>query len=133
MIHRFREKDVFALCGTVWVEDISEIRKTYSIIYDPRDNRIYRLIEKPRRPLNNLMGTGNCIFDYRIFEYIPYTPINQQRGEKELPDLIQCAIDDGKRVCFFDIGDGYLNINTLDDIERLEKMWSDVDVQSFGF
>jgi dTDP-glucose pyrophosphorylase len=121
MIDYFQEQDVFALCGTVFVTDTTQISKTYSIIYDEQSCRVYRLIEKPRKPLNNLMGTGNCVFKNRIFDYIPYTPINQQRDEKELPDLIQCAIDDGMSVKYFDIGGAYLNINTIDDIERLER------------
>ena len=69
-----------------------------------------------------MMGPGNCVFKKEIFDYIPYTPINHQRGEKELPDLIQCAIDNGKLVKFFNIGGNYFNINTLDDINRLEKL-----------
>ena len=98
-----------------------EIRKTYAVIEDDRDQRIYRLIEKPRRPPNQMRGTGNCIFRSRIFEYVPLTPINQNRQERELPDLIQCAIDDGLAVKSFDIGDGYVNINTPDDIEVAER------------
>lgn len=121
MIKRFQEEDVFALCGTVWVADTTLIGRTYSVIHDERNSQIYRLIEKPRKPLNNLMGTGNCVFKNEVFDYIPYTPINQQRGEKELPDLIQCAIDDGMLAKVFDIGGAYININTIDDIERLEK------------
>ncbi len=127
MIRRFKRQDVFALCGAVWVEDITQISKTYSIIYNEQNNQIYRLIEKPRRPFNNLMGTGNCVFKNDIFDYIQYTPINQQRGEKELPDLIQCSIDNGRLVEFFDVGGGYININTVDDIARLEKAWSDIE------
>jgi|LGOV01.1.fsa_nt_gb dTDP-glucose pyrophosphorylase len=122
MAEYFRYQSVFALCGTVWVEDTAQIKKTYAVIYNEQNNQIYRLIEKPRKPLNNLMGTGNCIFKNAIFEHIPETPINQRRGEKELPDLIQCAIDGGKLVKFFDIGGKYININTLDDVEGLEKL-----------
>jgi len=124
MMNHFTSRGVFALCGAVWVEDTSEIRKTYSMIFDQRTSRIYRLVEKPRKPLNSLMGTGNCIFKNAIFEYIPHTPINQQRGEKELPDLIQCAIDVGMSVEFFDIGADYVNINTTNDIEAWEKLLS---------
>ena len=121
MIRKFKEESLFAICGIVIVEDITQIRKTYSVIQNDQDGRIYRLIEKPRNPLNNIMGTGNCIFKNEIFEYIKYTPINQQRGEKELPDLIQCAIDDGKIVKSFNVGDNYININTYDDIKRVEQ------------
>ena len=68
------------------------------------------------------MGTGNCIFRNEIFDFIPYTPINYFRKEKELPDLIQCAIDDGKEVQMFFISAKYVNINTPEDIEIAEKM-----------
>ena len=78
-------------------------------------------VEKPRRPHNDVRGTGNCIFRSKIFDYIDLTPINQSRNEKELPDLIQCAIDDGLAVRAFDIGDVYVNINTPEDIERAES------------
>ena len=52
-------------------------------------------------------------------------PINQNRREKELPDLIQCAIDDGEDVRSFDIGEGYVNINTPDDIEIAEREYAE--------
>lgn len=117
MIRRFKEESLFIVCGVVVVDDISQIRKTYSIIQNNENNQVYRLIEKPRRPFNNIMGTGNCIFRNEIFEYIKYTPINQQRKEKELPDLIQCAVDDGKIVKALSIGDGYINVNTAEDLK----------------
>jgi dTDP-glucose pyrophosphorylase len=118
----FHAQDVFAICGVVRAADLSHISKTYAIIYNEVDNRIFRLIEKPRTPLNAFMGTGNCVFKNGILNYIPFTPINQTRGEKELPDLIQCAVDDGQLVKCFDIGGTYVNINTLDDIKRLESL-----------
>ncbi len=90
------------------------------MIEDDRDRRIYRLIEKPRNPPNDVRGTGNCIFRSEIFNYVEHTPINQSRNEKELPDLIQCAIDDGHLVKAFDIGEGYVNINTPADITIAE-------------
>lgn len=115
---RFRAPEVFALCGTVRVDDPQQIRKTYTVIHDEQSGRIFRLIEKPRTPLNNIQGTGNCLFRNEIFDYIPLTPINQQRQEKELPDLIQCAVDDGKLVASFDIGSWYTNVNTLEELQR---------------
>jgi len=120
MVRKFEEEDLFVLCGVVREERRDEIRKTYAMIEDDRDRRVYRLIEKPRNPPNSVRGTGNVIFRRGIYDYIDLTPINQSRGEKELPDLIQCAIDDGHRVKAFDIGDGYVNINTAEDIAIAE-------------
>jgi len=123
MIETFNKEKLFVMCGVTRVEDRNQIKKTYSVIYNPEDKRIYRLIEKPRNPVSDIMGTGNCIFKNKIFEYIPHTPINQTRKEKELPDLIQCAIDDGNSVKLFFIGAQYVNINTPDDIEIAERLF----------
>lgn len=120
MVRKFEEEELFVICGVVREERRDEIRKTYALIEDDRDRRVYRLIEKPRNPPNAVRGTGNVIFRAGIFDYVDLTPINQSRGEKELPDLIQCAIDDGHPVKAFDIGDGYVNINTAADIEIAE-------------
>lgn len=111
-----REPDLFGVCGTVRVADRSLISKTYAVMTDEASGRIHRLIEKPRNPINDIKGSGNCLFRNEIFDYIPFTPINQQRQERELPDLIQCAIDDGKKVKAFNIADAYTNVNTLEEL-----------------
>lgn len=121
MLKRFHKEDLFAICGVVCVEDRSQISKTYALMGDDQTNRIFRLIEKPRVAINNIMGTGNCVMRYEIFNYIKRTPINIERNEKELPDLIQCAVDEGQLVMYFDIGQGYFNINSPDDIALAEE------------
>lgn len=120
MLEKFKRETLFCVCGVVPVDDMARIRKTYSVVVDASTNRIFRLIEKPRRPFNNLMGTGNCIFSNRILEYAKMVPINQVRGEKEMPDLIQSAVDDGQIVKIFELGDDYVNVNTAEDMALLE-------------
>ncbi|MBW2538024.1 MAG: nucleotidyltransferase family protein [Deltaproteobacteria bacterium] len=122
MVDDFNSSGAYVVCGVTEVEHRENISKTYAVIQDP-ENNIYRLIEKPRNPMNNIMGTGNCIFRHGMFGYIPVTPISQIRAEKELPDLIQCAIDDGRRVRSFNIGAGYININTETDITAMEQLF----------
>ncbi len=119
MIDDYRKNGAFAVCGILAVEDRNQIKKTYTLIQGD-DHRIFRLIEKPRNPLNEFMGTGDCVFNNRLFDYIEYTPIHHERNEKELPDLIQCAIDDGMDVRSFMICDRYVNINTKEDIRMAE-------------
>ena len=115
MVERFRAEQLFAILGVVDVEDRSQISKTYSILEDSGTGRIHRLVEKPRRPHNDTMGTGNCVFANAILSYIDVCPVNQTRGEKELPDLIQCAIDDGQAVKTHRVGERYINVNAMDD------------------
>ena len=115
----FHRQNIFGCCGVLLEEDKRRISRTYNIIQNG-NQQIFRLIEKPENPLNNIMGTGNCIFKNEIFEYIEQTPINQKRGEKELPDLIQSSIDDGKIVKSFAICDSYFNINSIRDLTEAE-------------
>lgn len=123
MIDFFEKNKLFGICGVVEVEDIKLISKTYSIIHSV-DNQIYRLIEKPKNPMNNIMGTGNCIFKNEILSYIDQTPINQKRGEKELPDLIQCAIDNGNIVKSFVICNKYFNMNSNEELREANSYFA---------
>jgi dTDP-glucose pyrophosphorylase len=120
MLERYQRDDVFALCGVTFPEDKQAVTNTYAVLEDQR-GRILRLIEKPRRPLNECQGTGNILFNNRILEYLVRTPINQGRNERELPDLIQCAIDDGHIVQSFVIGGRYININTPAHVAEAER------------
>jgi hypothetical protein len=60
----------------------------------------------------------------QIYDYIKYTPIHHERKEKELPDLIQCAIDDAMTIKAFMICDKYTNINTHEDVKMAEDFFS---------
>jgi len=113
--------EVFAMCGVLRVSDRNLIKRTYAIIQNEK-NQVFRLIEKPRSLLNDFMGTGDCIFNNKILDYIPFTPVHHERNERELPDLIQCAIDDGRKVKSFIICDEYANINSDIDIEFTKRL-----------
>jgi len=117
MIEKFNRENLFCVCGGVPVDNINLVKKTYDIICEEGDI-ISRLIEKPYNPVNNIMGTGNCVFRNEIFNYIKKTPVNLERGEKELVDLIQCAINAGHAVKFFNICDKYFNVNHEEDLKE---------------
>lgn len=119
---------IFGFCGMVKQKDSSKISKTYGIFTsDDSYERecICRLIEKPRTPPNNhLQGTGHCVFRNSILNYIDETPVNVRRGrqEKELPDLIQSAIDNCQIIKPYIVADGYCNVNDLSDLKEAEEM-----------
>jgi len=122
MLDLFQREKLFCVCGVFPQPDLNMISRTYSLICGP-DERIYRLIEKPRKPFNPLMGTGNILFRGSIFDYLELTPINPSRGEKELPDLIQCAIDDGEIVKLFEVCEHYINVNSTKEWRMVENHW----------
>ena len=119
MLARYRE-GLFAVCGVTIPADADAVRKTYAVLEDG-NGRILRLIEKPRRALNQYQGTGNIVVSHRLLEYISSTPIHPVRGEKELPDLLQCAIDDGHEVQACLVGGRYINVNTPEDVAIAER------------
>jgi len=123
MIELFNKEKLFGVCGVVPVEDLNLIKRTYTINYAP-DGKIINLVEKPDKPFNNIMGTGNCIFKNEIFSFIPLTPINSIRGEKELPDLIQCAVTAGKNFKMFEITLKYLNLNSPNELKETISMFA---------
>ncbi len=122
MVKKFKKEELFAVCGVVYESDKLSIGKTYSAMTNER-GRTFRLIEKPKGVINKIKGTGHCILKNEMLGYIDRTPINANRGEKELVDWIQVAIDDGKKVYVYPINkSGYVNINTKEDYELAKEL-----------
>lgn len=123
MYKKFITEKPFVVCGMMLQKNKEKIKRTYAALTDGSD-QIFRLIEKPKKILNNWQGTGHCMFQNEILNYIKRTPIHPERGEKELPDLIQCAIDDGKIVKTFNICDKYTNINSEENLKEALKFFN---------
>ena len=119
---------IFGFCGMVEQKDPSKISKTYGIFTSDDSHEgecICRLIEKPKTPPNNhLQGTGHIVFRNSILDYIDETPVNIRRGrqEKELPDLIQSAVDDCQIIKPFIICSDYCNVNSEQDLIDAKEM-----------
>ncbi|VVB78761.1 UTP--glucose-1-phosphate uridylyltransferase AglF [uncultured archaeon] len=121
MIKKFKKEELFAICGVTFEEDKLSIGKTYSAMYNEK-GRVFRQIEKPRDPINKLKGTGHCIIRNEMLDYIERTPINANRGEKELVDWIQVSIDEGKKVYVYHVTKNYVNVNTEEDYNLSKEM-----------
>lgn len=121
MLKKFEEENLFGICGVTLQKNENKIGRTYTVLTDD-SGRIFRLIEKPKKALNQWQGTGHCVFKNEILRYIERTPIHPERGEKELPDLIQCAVDDGQLVKIFNICDEYTNINSQEDLTEAQQI-----------
>ena len=125
MIREFNNFGAFGLCGVVRRkrDELEKISKTYSLTFTG-DWRICRVVEKPKYFPNIFQGTGCMVFKNKLLDYMDETPIDLRRGrqEKELPGLIQCAIDSGEILRHFVVCSEYFNINTQKDLEEVEEM-----------
>jgi len=106
-----------ASCGYVRAQNIGDARKTYSL--ELLGGKIVDIVEKPSRPVNDLMGTGNCLFRNRFFDYI--RQYAKERGDSgkarfSFPDVLKYAMCRGETAVAYEIGKAYLNLNEADDI-----------------
>jgi len=115
-------KQGLASCGYVRAQDIEDVRKTYSL--ELSGSKVLDIVEKPSQPANNLMGTGNCLFRNRFFEYIhKYAEECQpDKAYFSFPDVLKFAIGHGETVCAYEIGSAYLNFNDADDIASFLRL-----------
>lgn len=60
-----------------------------------KDDRIVRIIEKPKNPPSNLAVTGFYMYDNRVFEYIKRLKPSG-RGELEITDVNNMYIENGE-------------------------------------
>src|SRR5262249_45973645 len=101
-----------AVCGVTRTADLEQIKRNYGVRLE--DGRITRLVEKPTRIENDLLGCGTFIFTPAIFDAITRTPASPRSGRVELIDAVNLMAAEGRVVPFWLTGP-YLNINTTDD------------------
>jgi len=63
-------------------------------VVEIKDGKIVRILEKPEKPLTNLINAGVYYFKKEILGAIDKTPLSK-RGEYEITDSIQIAINEG--------------------------------------
>lgn len=83
------------------------------------NNKIVKLVEKPKKPTSNLALLGAYVFTHAIWGAIDRVQLSK-RGEYEITDAIQLLIDDNREVAyeitegqFFDVGtsESWLAVN----------------------
>jgi dTDP-glucose pyrophosphorylase len=94
IIELFQESSAAAVLAVKEESDPSAIQKNFSVILDGQD-RVKRVIEKPRFPSNNLKGCGLYVFQPIVFDAIRRTPRTAMRDEYEITDSIQIMVADG--------------------------------------
>ncbi len=104
----------------VWRTDREEdIRRNYSV--EVEGDRIVRVVEKPKVPVNDFCGMGYYFFNKKVFDYIR-PPHSQSVVEIEIHDSIQQIINGGDKVSPVFFSGEYLNVTYVDDLPRAESL-----------
>jgi len=103
-----------------------DIRRSYSV--EISEEKIFRVVEKPKLLPNNLCGMGYYFLDRSVFDYIIKTPPSSLRNEVEITDVLQNMIDDGKILSAFPFTGEYLNVTFPDDYKRALEIFKDKKV-----
>lgn len=115
MVEAFRNRQVAAVLAVKRETDSKAIMKNFSVILDG-DNRVQRVIEKPRFIQSNLKGCGLYLFDLSIFDAIRRTPRTAMRDEYEITESIQIMIEDGLLVRASPLIKEDVNLTTPQDL-----------------
>lgn len=78
-------------------------------VLETENNRVVRIIEKPKNPPTNLANAGIYLFRESVFDFIDRTQASV-RNEFEITDSIQMLIDSGAAVGYSPLGDRWIDI-----------------------
>ena len=78
-------------------------------VLETENNKVIRIIEKPKNPPTNLANAGIYLFRESIFDFIDRTP-ESMRKEFEITDSIQMLIDSGAAVGYSPLEGRWIDI-----------------------
>ncbi len=78
-------------------------------VLEVQDDRVLRIIEKPKKPPTNLANAGIYVFPLSIFDAIKGTTLST-RKEYEITESLQLLIDGGVDVGFLTLSGNWLDI-----------------------
>ncbi len=119
-LHEITFTGTLATCGAIQANDVELIRQNYMI--ECVGKRISRLIEKPTRVKNNLMGTGTFVLSPEIFPLIAERYKKIRRGSVDFIELLDDLCCEGYRINAFMLQGDYVNINNAGALERANTL-----------
>lgn len=120
-ISDFQKSDTTCMIGIIVVDDIDLVKKTYSFKMN-ETGEMSNFVEKPKNPFNYYMGTGNVILKGSVMQMLNEIPVDPVRKEKELVGLFNLLLEREAKIRSFVVGSHYVNVNTFNDLELLEKL-----------
>ena len=83
---------------------------------------VKRLVEKPL--IQNLINAGIYLLEPYVYQFIP-------NGERcDMPDLIQCVLNEGRTVAAFPIREQWMDIGGHSDYQQAQEYVKTMDPNS---
>lgn len=110
-------------CGITYETDPQKIKANYSVETD-ENMVIEKCTEKPQQIINNLKGTGFCIFRKDALDLLKETYDEQNNTPNDLCDFVNLLVAAGRKGVAFCLADKEFNINTMADLTEATKYLS---------
>lgn len=123
MLNIFEKKNAGAILAVKKELDSDSIRKNFTVLLEAKDERVRRVIEKPRYLTTDIKGCGIYLLSLSIFDAIRNTPRTAMRDEYEITTAIQILIDDGVPVYAADVIKWDMNVTVPADLLRCNQQW----------
>ncbi|MBN1552598.1 NTP transferase domain-containing protein [bacterium] len=115
IIEIFRNKNASGVLAVMKETRADFIRRNFAVALNEED-RVIKVIEKPRYVKDTLKGCGIYLFDLPIFDAIRRTPRTAMRDEYEITTAIQILVDDGYPVYPAEVVDWDMNVTVPCDL-----------------
>lgn len=106
-------------CGITFENDTERIKNNFSVNCS-EDFIIKSCAEKPKEIINNIKGTGFCIFNAETIAILKSIYSEKDNMPRELCDFINYLVASEKKGAAFCIAEKELNINTRADLEEAQ-------------
>ena len=105
--------DELGYCGLMETQDWDRIRRNYTVTLE--ENRITRLLEKPREGKGDLLGTGTFLLSPKIFDHLKRA-LSDPAARPDFIGTLDQAVRAGAVLRPLMLTGQYLNVNDVDSL-----------------
>ncbi len=120
-IKSFQNQNADFLCGMIKEGEPERIKENYSVLADT-NGYIIRTHEKPTQIINDMKGTGFCIFNKSCMDILRRVYSEDENTPFDLCDFMNLLVWEGKKGKCFEVAKKELNINTKADLDYAFKI-----------
>ncbi len=110
-------------CGITIEENEVKIKANYSV-ETQSNNLLKKCIEKPEKVVNNIKGTGFCIFDNDCVLSLKEIYNETENMPCDLCDYLNYLVESGKKGLCLRVAKKEFNINTYEDLNEATRYFS---------